>query len=357
MPRIGSVLVLAVFLFSGPKLHAQAFGPRVDFSCLTWLFGKPDPPGVPFTLGQREQLRVDAILAKWQRSGAAIQSFSCRFTCWDYDRTFGPKQHDFLICERHGVLKFRSPDSALFREDDIKLFNAAANKYVASRDHLEHLSCNGTSLYWWQPLAKTVQVIGLPNSWVGRATRDGPIPFLFPFDAGDLQKRFWLRESTPRDQVGKQIWLEAWPKSWADAGWIKRCEVILTLPSYRLLGLQFYLPNGSDRTAYLLEDFRVNKAASVSDADFEPTLPAGWRRVCLDVPPSSKPKEPALAASRTPPSASVSSGCPPISGRQNRSRAKRGRLLESRPVLPKFCRRGWVPCRNRCRGHCVRSFR
>jgi hypothetical protein len=152
-PRmVSGVLALAATLhfFAASKLLAQPFGPPIELP-LTWLLPKPTPPRAPFVLTLGEQRSIDAILARWEKSSAAVKSFSCRFTRWDYDLTFGPKKYDFLMSERHGVLKFRSPDSGLFRENSMKLFDPVKDKYVDSHNGLEKLSCDGKFLYWLQP--------------------------------------------------------------------------------------------------------------------------------------------------------------------------------------------------------------
>ncbi len=355
MPRIGCLLAIGAALLVPPQIQAQPFGPPIWQAYLEWLHGKSDAPPLPFKWTRGEQRRIDRILMRWEQAGAKTNSFSCRFIRWDYDVTFGPKKHDYLMCERNGVLKFRAPDSGLFREDEIKMLNSATGKYDASRESLDHFCCDGKALYWLHPRVKTVDVIPLPKQWIGRATRDAPMPFLFPIEAKALTKRYSLRESTPAEHVGKQIWLEAWPRESADAASVQRYEVILTLPTYVPIAMQITLPNGKDRTAYLLEDYRVNQAAAVADVDFRPKPPVGWRVVHSGELPSSNPKEPTRAAPSTTPPASVSTCCPPISVGQNRSRANRGGLLRFRPVLPKFRHQGRVPCRNRCR--CVRYCR
>jgi hypothetical protein len=181
------------------------------------------------------------------------------------------------------------------------------------------------------------------------------MPFLFPIDAKILRKRFWFRETTPESQFGKQLWLEAWPISSKEAARFQRVEVILTSSNFVPLAMQITLPNGRERTVYLLEDFRINQAATVADHDFQPPTLAGWKRVFLNGSPPLQPKEPMLATPKITRRGSLSHTSPSISRCQNRSRVNRGGLLESRPVLPKFCHQGRVLCRSCCR--CVRSCR
>lgn len=353
-----AVLVLVTFLqiFAFQSVQAQPFGPRMPWPFVAWFSPKPTPPQPPFTLRRGEQKRLDGILAEWEKRGKGVKSFSCRFTRWSYDISFGPKNNDFLMAERHGELKFRAPDSAVFCEKSITQFDPSRDEYVISRDDLEYWICDGKSIYCLRSNVRTIDITRLPDYQIGRATCDGPMPFLFPIDAKAMHERFWIRESTPRKHSDKQLWLEAWPRAISEATQVQRVEVILALPDYSLVGMQVTAPNGKDRTAYLLEKLLVNEASAVNESDFEPPpSTADWHRVAF--PTSPKPKESASVDRKRLPILPVPCIQPTISPGQNRSRGERGGLLESRPGLPRFCFRGRFAWRYHRGSHFFRSSR
>ena len=255
----------------------------------------PQPPKAPFQLNPQEQQRMDQMLVHWERESDKVKLFKCKFTRWDYDKTFGPKEHDFLMSERLGEIKFRAPDAGTFKEVKMKLFDAGKNKYVDSKDALDHWVCDGKAIYQFKPLQKSLEITELPKEMRGKAITDGPLPFIFGAKAETLRQRYWIRETTPKEQQGKQVWLEAWPKFREQAANFKRVEVILGATDLMPVGMQVYLPNGLDRTAYLFEERKVNdKFGDIMSGDFLPPMtPFGWRKVVIPVNPPAAQAPPA----------------------------------------------------------------
>jgi TIGR03009 family protein len=284
---IGVLLFLGVWPheLSADSKEASPGPQKTEFKSplLAWWFSEPTPPTKPFELTRDEEQRIDAVLEKWEIATSEIQSFSCRFTRWDYDESFGPKHNEYLISERHGVLKFRRPDSGLLRDDRALIHNGHA--YENSRDPLEHWISDGRSLANVRAKIRTVQFFPLPNRFCSHATCDGPLPFLFPVQRKTLHDRFWFRDSTPNDKVEDAIWLEAYPKNARDACMFHKIEVILKLPSHLPIAMESTAANRKDRNVYLLEDLRTNNQAEVTDADFQPPTDPEWKY--FDRPPQS----------------------------------------------------------------------
>jgi TIGR03009 family protein len=241
----------------------------------------PQAPREPFQLTAQELQRMDLILAAWERESDKVKLFKCAFTRWDYDFTWGPKQNDFLMSERHGTIAYRAPDNGTFKETEMKTYDAAKDKYVESKEALEHWVCDGNAIYQFQPKITTLEVTELPPAMRGKAITEGPLPFLFGAKAATLKQRYWIRETTPQEQKGKQVWLEAWPKFREQAANFKRVEVILGASDLMPVGMQVYTPAGKDRTAYLFENRKVNdRVGDLIKLDFLPPMtPLGWKRV------------------------------------------------------------------------------
>ena len=43
----------------------------------------------------------------------------------------------------------------------------------------------------------------------GEAIADGPIPFIFGAKVDKMKQRYWIRDITPKEEIGKRTWLEA----------------------------------------------------------------------------------------------------------------------------------------------------
>jgi hypothetical protein len=351
---IASVPILGSLLFNGAA-EAQPFGPRIELPFVIWFADVKSHPIAPFVQSQAEARRIAGILKRWEAAGRNTRSFSCHFMRWDYDFTWGPQQNDSLMSERHGTIAYRAPDNGAFRETEMKTYDAAKGKYICSSENLEHWLCDGRHVFWLHFKTQSIDIISVPPDRWNRMTVDGPVPFFYPIDAAALLKRFWFREITPREQIGKQLWLDAWPKNNAEAAFIQRFEIILNLPDFTPVGHQITPRNGRDRTVYLFEDYRQNEASAVSLNDFTPpafTTFWKWQRL----PPPTDPAKTVTPALEAVPRATAVLAAPGGGAdgtgccRQNRSRANRGRLVHSRPGSSRFCRQGRVSCRIRCCG-------
>lgn len=255
----------------------------------------PQPPRAPFQLDAQEQQRMNQMLVAWERESDKVKLFKCKFTRWDYDMTFGPKKNDYLMSERHGEIKFRAPDAGTFKENSMKLYDAATGKYADSKEALDHWVCDGKAIYQFKPKQKELEIAELPKEMRGKAITDGPLPFIFGAKAQTLHQRYWIRETTPKEQDGKQIWLEAWPKFREQAANFKRVEVILGANDLMPVGMQVYLPNGLDRTAYLFEERKVNDHfGNIMNGDFLPPMtPFGWKKSVIPANPPTAQAPPA----------------------------------------------------------------
>jgi TIGR03009 family protein len=252
----------------------------------------PQPPKAPFTLSPQEQQRMNQILQAWEQQSNLVKLFKCTFTRWDYDMTFGPKDNDFLMSERFGIIKFRAPDQGTFKEEKMNIYDAAEKKYVESHEELDHWVCDGKSIYQFKPKQKTLEITELPVEMRGKAITEGPLPFIFGAKAKTLNDRYWIRETTPPAEQGKQVWLEAWPKFRQQAQDFSRVEVILGVQDLMPLAMQVYMPNTKDRTAYLFADRKINdKFGDLMNGDFiGPSTPFGWKKVLNPaVPPAAAP--------------------------------------------------------------------
>ena len=239
----------------------------------------PQAANAPFKLTAKQQADLDKLLASWEQHSSKIDTFKCRFTRWDYDKTFGSDKNGGLRSEALGEIKYRSPDHGKFMVTEMKEWNGKT--FASPKDQvLEHWVCDGKSIFEFDTPKKQLIETKLPPELQGKAIADGPLPFIFNAKAATLKKRYYLRDITPQEQVGKQIWLDAYPKEAADARNFSHVELILTEADYNPYALQLYLPGGTNRQVYAFEKININDPLSIIKLDFmSPRTPFGWTRI------------------------------------------------------------------------------
>jgi TIGR03009 family protein len=250
-------------------------------------------PQPPFVLSESQQKLLDQVLIKWEQRSNKVTSFKCSFTRWDYDPAFG-RPKDNLRSEGGGFIKYYAPDRGDYSVTELKEFDAAKADFVAKTDGLDHWVCDGKSIYEFVPDKKQLIVRKLPPDMQGKAIVDGPLPFVFGAKADQLKQRYWMRDITPKQFIGKEVWLEAVPKRQQDAANFQTATIILTDPDFVPFGLQILLPDGKNKSAYIFKDPKINDPLWLVKGDFLPPLtPPFWKKIVeadpSDSPPASTP--------------------------------------------------------------------
>lgn len=257
----------------------------------------------PPQLTPQQQAELDRLLAAWEARNAAIRTWSCRFTKWEYNAwsPVDPKGGRKQFAESTGELKYAAPDKGSFRIKDTKQWNQQTGRYEQrTGDVGEHWVCNGTSIYEFRHAEKQLLETKLPPALQGKAISDGPLPFVFGAKAETLKKRYWMRIVTPPNVQG-QIWLEARPRFQADAANFSKVELMLVARDLMPAAIQIFKPGGQDRDVY-----QFDPATNIFDRgldlirDFsKPATPFGYRYVLEDLqgqqPPSPSTPPGALA--------------------------------------------------------------
>lgn len=245
----------------------------------------------PFRLTPKQQDHLDRVLRYWEYKSSQVKTYQCRFTRWEYDRVFGPKDPNQAKAISHGVIRYAAPDKGLFQVESVGNFTPPRRDgeqptYPQKKvEHAEHWVCDGKSLFEFN--AKTKQLIEtqLPPDLQGKAITDGPLPFLFGAKADKLKKRYWIREQTP-PAGAKEYWLEAYPKTRQDAANFQRVEVILD-QKFLPTALQLYPPNydpklNPSRMVYQFQDQKVNNLVNqvqgFMNSFVRPRKPSGWTK-------------------------------------------------------------------------------
>jgi len=252
--------------------------------------------GVPFQLTQKEQQFLDQVLNYWEHRSQKVKTFRCKFTRWEYDPVFGPKDPGVAKTQSEGEIKYAEPDKGLFRVDSIAYVQPPATpggepRYAKREGEiLEHWVCDGRSIYQFDAQKKQLIERTLPAEMHGRAITNGPLPFMFGAEADKIKQRYWIRPVPPPQGVTDEYWLQAYPKRREDAANFKMVEVILDQELFLPKAVQVYDPNyhpqqNQSRTVYVFGQRKVNEGNLLSQLNlfhrefYEPRTPLGWKKI------------------------------------------------------------------------------
>ncbi len=256
----------------------------------------PTPPaqpatlGLPFQLSVVEQQFVDQILQMWENKSKEVKTYDCAFDRLEYDPVFGPK--DKAMIHSKGQLSYSKPDKGSFKIDQIERYEPKDGTYQVQKHEVgEHWVCDGKAIYEYKHDKKQLVVSALPEEMRGQSIVDGPLPFLFGAEAAKLKARYWIRS---RQSDEKTIWLEAFPRTQADAANYHHVDVMLDRKTMMPSAIQVHMPNGRNSAVYTFQNPHVN---GTLDALFgslfsSPRTPLGWTRVVEENPTAPQATQP-----------------------------------------------------------------
>lgn len=249
--------------------------------------------GPPFELTEVEKQFVDQILQMWEDQSSQINTFDCQFERWEYDPVWGPGNKIPLI-KSVGQLTYSKPDKGSFKINEIRRWtkNDPAQElwepgdWVLQKHEIgEHWVCDGKAIYEYNHGKKQLVVTPLPPEMRGKSIVDGPLPFLFGADADKLNRRYWIRSKQGKADT---IWLEAYPRTQADAANYHHVDIMLQRKTMLPTALQVHMPNGQSRAVYMFQNPTVNGTLNKLFGSLfsAPRTPLGWKRVVQELPPN-----------------------------------------------------------------------
>ena len=235
-----------------------------------------------------EQESLDKVLVRWEEKNAKTKTFKCNFRRWEYDKTItAAEAEDHNRSVADGEVKYKRPDHGMFRVRSLTEFNDDKKQYEERTDGLEHWVCDGKDIYEFVPADRKLKVHPLPKEMRGEAISDGPVPFIFGAKADKMKERYWIRDVTPKGEVGKHIWLEVFPKYQHDAMNFDRATVMLN-SDFTIYGLQIFNPNEQQRTVFIFAKITINPIDWLGNEFAAPSTPWNWTK---EVDPVDDPAE------------------------------------------------------------------
>lgn len=239
----------------------------------------PVAPVAPFTLTATQQQLLNQILINWEKTSQSVNTFKCTFGRWEINPTFGPQEHHYVLSEAYGEIKFKEPDKGVYKINKQTEWDPAKKVYTAS-EHLDHWVCDGNSIFEFNQQQKQLIQRELAPDMKGKAITDGPLPFVFGTKADQLQARYWMRDITPAEDVGKYIHLEAWPKHQRDAANFQHAIIMLNQSDFMPSALRIVLPDGKNKQDYKFENTQRNNPLAILDF-MAPRKPLTWTHVVI----------------------------------------------------------------------------
>lgn len=292
MPDVSQAQSMGQPLAQVTSVPAQ---PTVEGTPAPVQAAQPAGPIVPFQLTDVEQQFVDQILQMWETRSKEVKTFQSDFVRLEYEPVWGPA--DKPMIQSKGVLSYSKPDKGSFKITEIERWvqkdPATPGGYEKQKEEVgEHWVCDGKAIYQYKHENKQLVVTPIPENMRGQSIVDGPLPFLFGAEAAKLKQRYWIRskESNPAT-----IWLEAYPKTQADAANYHHVDVMLDRKTMMPSAIQIHKPTGHSSDVYTFKDPKVNSAfeALFGGVFNAPRTPFGWTRVVEDLPSAPQATQPA----------------------------------------------------------------
>jgi len=238
-------------------------------------------------LPPEEEAQLELVLQAWEKKSAEVKTLQCEFIMWNYMQALNKNPNQpTRICR--GVILYAAPDKGHYHVME-EAVDPKAREPQFKKKEGEHWVCDGNAVYEFNRQEKKLIERRLPEELKGKAISNSPLPFVFGTTAAQMLQRYWLRVATPRNFVGKEVWLRIEPKYAEDRANYQHATVVLDEKQMLPKGLSLQLPNG-DRTNYVFETPSINEHLKKFFGWFDvPKTPAGWKREIEDPPASGEP--------------------------------------------------------------------
>lgn len=247
-------LAVATWVISAPPAEAQqATRPAAKASApaAKRTAKAPAPPIDP------DGTRMEMLLAKWARQSTQLRSLDVKIRRLDKS----PKWDDE---EYEGRAMFKSPNKAFLDFQKVVTAEGKPRKLVPH----ERIVCTGTEV--WQYRSDTLQVFihELDLQQRQRALQEGPLPFLFNFEAESARKRYQMKlfSEDEKSYVVTVLPLLPIDKEAFSSAWIQLDKNML-LPT-RIILLD---PEGKTQKHFVMSEIKPN--AQVMAVNFQGVKP------------------------------------------------------------------------------------
>lgn len=234
-------------------------------------------------LTPEQEAELELVLQAWEKKSAQVKTLICTFQMWNYFQRLNQKGNDpTRVCR--GEIRYAAPNKGHYQiTDEAEDPTKDPPRFI--KKEAEHWVCDGDAVYEFDQRDHKLIERRLPANLKGKAIANSPLPFVFGTTAVQMRQRYWIMVTTPKQRVGKEIWLKIEPKFAEDRANYQQATVILIQKQMLPTALSLTLPNG-DYTNYLFDPPSINNPLNKLLRYFDvPATPSGWKRVIEDPPP------------------------------------------------------------------------
>ncbi|AGA25796.1 outer-membrane lipoprotein carrier protein LolA [Singulisphaera acidiphila] len=188
--------------------------------------------------------RMQLLLAKWAKQSTQLRSLDVKIRRIDMSSKWDDEEYE-------GRAMFKSPNQAWLDFQKVVVTEGKPNQLVPH----ERIVCTGKQV--WQYRSDTHQVfvhdLGLQQRQ--RALQEGPLPFLFNFQADEARKRYQMKliSEDPKSYVISVLPLLPIDKESFSAAWVELDKTMLLPTQIVLLD-----PEGKSKKRFVMSGIKPN---------------------------------------------------------------------------------------------------
>lgn len=223
----------------------------------------PLPP--PFELSAEEAANLNSFLEKWENFSKDVKRVSCEVHVREFDGGVFHQNSKTPIAHTWGIFRFIAPNKLFYhvRGEFVYLGNGPNGEPKAEwkpSSNETKIVYDGKSFTQYDYKKKVATVFPIPEEEQNQdLSLDGPFPLFFIANAERLKEKFYLKIVTPADAVGRDVWIEAYPRYAEDAQEYQKLILLMRLSDLQPYFLRKMNPNGKSHSDLEFQNVAINK--------------------------------------------------------------------------------------------------
>ncbi|MGL6193937.1 MAG: hypothetical protein ACRC2T_03855 [Thermoguttaceae bacterium] len=233
---------------------------------------------------------LNKFLNDWEAKNSEIKQFETQFRRFEYGNSLVEGNAGKPDVCTNGQICYAAPNFGMY-EVFGEIGEPGKNR--------EKIQSVGKSIYHYDFEKKVLTEYKVPPEQQASIVKGGPVPFIFGAKASDLKKRYVMQIVTPKEKIGKEVWLEVVPRWQEDASEYKSVQMIFDAARLVPKGAVIYGVGGQGKVSYNF-DMKSIKVNAYKDDKFlkhyfDPKLPEpDWKYEVADL-PAQENQPPAIA--------------------------------------------------------------